>query len=125
MGRNRRGVRRAYTWPKLKDDVLYWRGGKQPISFREIAAMFDDKVTFGAVQRISLGIEPKTARVRQGFRLPVYETILVCSRCGVVHPQRKSCPTRSVSNNERKPRKNWKGLAVWLVALMLYQDEYK
>jgi len=93
------------------------------LSDRATAKMLSEKygikVTHRDVGRIRKGIEPslRNPGKRHALGLPVTVPIAVCPLHGIVHEKR--CP--GAEPKPRKPRRNWRGLALVLAGLLVNQ----
>lgn len=97
MKRTGRGVQRTYTWPELKNDVLYRHDPKSgKMSLRQIAKIYG--VNHAVIQRIINGHEPQKTRIRAALGLSPMVLTPSCPKCGAVHTT-KICRTPRPSSN--------------------------
>lgn len=104
MARNRAGggVRAPYTFAKLKRDLLAAHGPPPKKSLRELAQRFG--VSHGVIQRVLLGLEPQSPRIRAALNLSALAPAPVCAKCGRVHVAKRCTAGPKV----RRRRRSWK-----------------
>lgn len=92
----RRGVRGAYTFARLKNDIQgTYRPNDRQNSLRAISKKYG--VSHSAVQRVLAGIEPKNNRIRTAFGLPCHSPMPVCPKHGIAHDGK--CPPKTFEDN--------------------------
>lgn len=90
--RTRRGVRNAYTYLNLKDDLVYLHDAKGGnLSLRKIAARYG--VTHAVIHRIlTYDMEPKNREIRNALGLKDYALVEICPKCEQLHELKQRCP---------------------------------
>ena len=110
--RNWKPVRKPYSWPKLKNDVLsVYVANDKKNGLRGLAKKYG--VSHGVIQRILAGHEPKRADIRRALGLPALVSVSACPDCGEGHVKSR-CPNKS---KPAKPRRIWQRCAmdVWAI----------
>lgn len=114
---NKHGVRGAYTFAQLKNDLLYAHAPNgQNKSLRKIAKTYG--VSHGSVQRVLDDVEPMSLSIRAKFGLPTLALAPVCRSCGELHVTRRCTKNNS---GPRRPRRNWRRFALLLAGVLVYK----
>lgn len=103
------GCTQPYTWGEVYSFIKSQK--KAGMSLRQIAnESYGGRVTFGAIQRVLEGHEPKEPKIREALGLPAYQSVVVITGgtipagAQVIEASQCACGNWFISNHPARKR---------------------